>query len=159
VNGAPSRSKCSVSIAEGLLAGAHRLTCENQLSKHRYRRAQPTRQLLSWVSNPFDPGGSRTFEARHDGALCGGVSGLKTRKSEDGDFSKVTKGRQWRPFLGLHEVLTRTKDWLAGDAVLIAPVSGVDSLLTGNLTGKIGISALWETILEQKAAAPQRLVG
>jgi hypothetical protein len=56
-------------------------------------------------------------------------------------------------------VLTRTKDWLAGDAVLIAPVSGVDSLLTGNLTGKIGISALWETILEQKAAAPQRLVG
>jgi hypothetical protein len=35
----------------------------------------------------------------------------------------------------------------------------VSSLLTGNLTGKIGISALWETILEQKAAAPQRLVG
>ena len=43
------QANSSVSIAEGLLAGAHRLTCENQLSKHRYRRAQLTRQLLSCI--------------------------------------------------------------------------------------------------------------
>ena len=36
----------------------------------------------------------------------------------------------------------RSSDWLAGDAVLIAPVSKVKSLLTGNYTGKISVSEL-----------------
>jgi hypothetical protein len=52
---------------------------------------------------------------------------------------RCVKARQRRAFLELDEVSSRKPDWLAGDAVLIAPVSRANSLLTGNFTGKIAI--------------------
>src|SRR4029077_18833445 len=70
------------------------------------------------------------------------VSGLKTRQWEDGDFSKDTKARYWRPFLAPREASRRTADWLAGDAVLIAPVSKANSLVSGNFTGNFAILGL-----------------
>jgi hypothetical protein len=44
---------------------------------------------------------------------------------------------------------------LAGDAVQIAPVSHLNSLQTGNFTGKITISGLQVTILRQETTMPQ----
>jgi hypothetical protein len=44
------------------------------------------------------------------------------------------------------------KAWLAGDAVLIAPVS-IPSLLTGNFTGKYAISELSDAVSCPETAA------
>jgi hypothetical protein len=83
-------------------------------------------------------------------------NGQFRRPETDNQFAKA---RHWRAFLrllGVKSPSTALPGWRRSvDRTRLR----VDSLLTGNLTGKIGISALWETILEQKAAAPQRLVG
>lgn len=47
---------------------------------------------------------------------------------------------------------------MAGVAVGFEPVSSVDSLLTGNFTGKFAIPDPKMPILEQETAAPQRLL-
>jgi hypothetical protein len=46
-------------------------------------------------------------------------------------------------------------EWLAGDAVLIAPVSSLNSLQTGNFTGKFAILVAQRPVLRSENAAPQ----
>jgi hypothetical protein len=55
--------------------------------------------------------------------------------------------------------ILRKRDCVAGDAVLIAPVSKANSPLTGNFTGKFAISGLRDAPLKPKVAAIQRLLG
>jgi hypothetical protein len=50
------------------------------------------------------------------------------------------------PFCEYQGHFLRAPDCLAGDAVLIAPVSTQNSLLSGNLTGNIAISRVWQSI-------------
>ena len=47
---------------------------------------------------------------------------------------------------------------MAGDAVPIAPVSNVNSLLTGNFTGNRATSGLRDALSKQETAAQQRLL-
>jgi hypothetical protein len=49
--------------------------------------------------------------------------------------------------------------WLAGDAVLIAPVSSQIPLLTGNFTGNFAILAPCEPISMQDTAVLQRFIA
>jgi hypothetical protein len=54
----------------------------------------------------------------------------------------MRKARHWRAFLLLKKEILRNMDCLADDAVLIAPVSNANSLLTGNFTGNFAVSRL-----------------
>jgi site-specific DNA recombinase len=64
------------------------------------------------------------------------------RKSENAQSRSLetgvefAKARHWQPLLRVSAALSLSEGCLAGDAVLIAPVSRRISLLTGNFTGK-----------------------
>ena len=64
-----------------------------------------------------------------------------------------------RAFQDRNGNILQNAHWLAGAAVGFEPVSGMDSLLTGNFTGNIAIVGLKNPILEQETAAPPQLLG
>ena len=69
-----------------------------------------------------------------------------------------SKTRQWRAFYAQKKEILWNRDWLAGDAVGFEPVSLINSLLTGNFTGKFSIPDPRMPIQEQETAAPQRFL-
>ena len=73
--------------------------------------------------------------------------------------STIQKAREWQAFYAQKKEILWNQDWLAGAAVGFEPVSGMDSLLTGNFTGNIAIVGLKNPILEQETAAPPQLLG
>jgi hypothetical protein len=83
---------------------------------------------------------------------------LGNRESGDKIESEWAKSRDFRACEAQVANYRRTQDWVAGDAVLIAPVSTQISLLTGNFTGNFADSAAWEALSTQEVAAPQRLL-
>jgi hypothetical protein len=68
------------------------------------------------------------------------------------------KARHWRTFLRYREYFLQTPHSLAGDAVLIAPVSYAISQLSGNLTGNFAIFGHLDTDLRQEIAVPQGFI-
>src|SRR6476659_3781842 len=94
--------------------------------------------VLRWAGRGPDARRGLVGHRRRPGILCKGslrrIGGSKKHRP----VSVV--GRDALPWLGIAlTLLSRAEsrtDWLAGDAVPIAPVSGQNSLLTGNFTGK-----------------------
>ncbi len=82
--------------------------------------ALPKKEILQWLSG--------------DGPPISEDSGSNPVSVET---PHARKTRNWRAFHALKKEILRKPHWLAGDAVLIAPVSVPNSLLTGNFTGKI----------------------
>jgi len=67
------------------------------------------------------------------------------------------KARNWRALLARENEILQFEEWLAGDAVLTAPCSARLSLLTGNFTGKISNSGIWERQRQRIAGQIQAL--
>ena len=70
------------------------------------------------------------------------ISAEQVRTSSVRRLNAIQKARQWRAFYAQKKEILWNRDWLAGDAVGFEPVSGMDSLLSGNFTGNIAISGL-----------------
>jgi hypothetical protein len=68
---------------------------------------------------------------------------------------KFTKARCWRAFPADPRAPKGKADCLAGDAVLIAPVSPPNSLLTGNFTGNFAKSDLQDGFILQETPVLQ----
>ena len=86
------------------------------------------------------------------------ISAEQVRTSSVRRLNAIQKARQWRAFYAQKKEILWNRDWLAGDAVGFEPVSGMDSLLSGNFTGKFSIPDPRMPIQEQETAAPQRFL-
>jgi len=83
------------------------------------------------------------------------ISPQRLRDRESGDKVERAKTKDFRACETQVVNLGRTQDFLAGDAVLIVPVSGANSLKTGNFTGNLLILAPLRQETWQKTAAVQ----
>ena len=153
-------SACQTRV--GISASPNSISWEAVFSKRAgaaSRQAPNSGRVVRSLERPGSPNGPGKVHARI--LLLGGFD-QNTQPHHDqsdcrteirGSKKGVAKGRRWRPFVRYQGYFLCAPDWLAGDAVLIAPVSNQIPWYQGILQG---ILRFWGSEIRFSTRKPLR---